>query len=246
VRAEDLNRHSIRLSVSQYLSALYQSLGLHPIIYPGVFHSPDCELLEFSRHDRIDGHYVNGAEIYTSIQWAAAMRTGFVLRFSIHGDFIRDRHDLGADLDHLPLWLTNQNPAAPTAAHTGNGVPGGEFISWFSYSRSSTGIIIGPNVDTPMMVSVDNAFLDSMNTAADDNTALAMEMLTTPGRISINSASLSQLKSIKGVGAEIAEGIINARTKAPIRDEASLMKVAGIGKSLMAKIRPLISFDDGE
>lgn len=244
VRADDLNRHSIRLSYSEYVSVVYQSFGLHGEIFPGVFHGPPCEMSDFSRTDRIGGNFVNGAEILVPIQWVAALKTGFILRFSIHGDFIRDEKERGADLDHLPLWLTNQNPSQTTADHTGNGVPGGEFISWLSYSREPVHLT-GGDLTPPLMSHIDNNFFANMNMALDANRERALEFLV-GNRIAINSASAEELTILKGVGPELAEAIVNARGVAPIRDEAALLKIPGIGKSLMAKLRNHILFDDGE
>lgn len=244
VRADDLNRHSIRLSVNEYLSAIYQRLELHCLISPGVFRGPACELTEFSREERIDVDFVNGAEILVPVQWIGQLRTGFILRFSIHGDFIRDRKDRGADLNHLPLWLTSQDPAQATADHTGDGVGGGEFISWFSYTRESS---IRPGImnRVPAMAALDDTFYTSYDAEAAANNERALRLLV-GDRIAINRASREELTALRGVGPELAEAIINARSTTAIRTENDLMKIPGIGKSLMARLRNHISFDDGD
>jgi hypothetical protein len=46
------------------------------------------------------------------------------LRVVLKGDFIRDKHGLGVDANHLPPWL----PHRPS----GDGIEGGTFESWFT------------------------------------------------------------------------------------------------------------------
>ena len=244
MRAVDLNHHSIRLTGNEYFSDIYHYFGLHPIIIPGVFGSPVCELEGFKRDDRIDTDFVDGAEILTSTQWIAGMKTGFTLRFSIHGDFIRDRENLGADLDHLPQWLSNADPSEPTSERTGDGVEGGEFISWFSFTRERSEFDHNA-IERREIAFIDNAFLSSMNTSAEANETTALAMLR-GNPIAINSATRDELIALNGIGPELADAIIAVRNQAPIRNEVALLAIPGIGNSLLERIRNHISFEDGE
>jgi len=206
----------------------------------GVFASEPCKLDEFKPEDRIDVDYADGAQIVVDVRdLAQIIGRGFVLRFSVHGDFIRDRKNRAADLNHLPLWLTNQDPAQPTADHTGDSVPGGEFISWFTYLPKDLGLGLEAIHRPQAMANMESASGPNEPSAETINAA---RLMLTDNRIFINSASLEELVSIKGIGPELAEAIVNARAQGPIKDEAALMKIPGIGKSLMAKIRNQILY----
>ena len=66
---------------------------------------------------------VNGAQFKPS----RPLSPGVTYRVVLKGDFIRDQDGRGVDADHLPLWL-------PTR-HTGDGVEGGTFESWFTLAQ---------------------------------------------------------------------------------------------------------------
>jgi hypothetical protein len=55
---------------------------------------------------------------------------GQPVRVVLKGDYIRDEQGKGIDADHLPPWFTS----SPATYHTGNGVAGGTFESWFTLS----------------------------------------------------------------------------------------------------------------
>lgn len=204
---------AIRISVSPVptdMGAAWQWYELPLRVTPVMFQSEDqCDLKEIDVDVGDDVDDVNGAvihilqgpilneEIFRSDLGIVAMR------FSIHGDFIRDHEGRGADLNHLPPWLTNKDQSQPTADHTGDGVPGGEFLSWITF-------------DTRFQ------------------------------RVNINNASVDALTSIEGISPTIANAIIEARNKIPIKDENSLLKIKGIGQKLIERIRNRINFYDGE
>ncbi|MCK9564175.1 MAG: helix-hairpin-helix domain-containing protein, partial [Bacteroidales bacterium] len=238
VRARDLNRHSIAVALSEYHSAAYQRMDLHVEIIPGVFSSPPCELKEFIRDERIDDDYADGAEILVPAPWLETMKSGFVLRVSVHGDFIRDQKGRGADLDHLPPWLSNQDPGEATAARTGDHVAGGQFISWLSYTREGKPVDVD-RFTIPGLAAFDEPFLASFGAARRG-------IEPAPGRVAVNRASREELMTLRGVGPELAQAIVHARAATPLRSEADLLRIPGIGDSLLTRLRARISFDNGD
>lgn len=62
---------------------------------------------------------VNGAQF----QPKKPLSPGVTYRVVLQGDFIRGEQDRGVDANHLPPWLPKR--------HTGDGVEGGTFESWF-------------------------------------------------------------------------------------------------------------------
>jgi len=171
-----------------------------------------------------------------------------LLRIRVLGDFIRDRQGRAADLEHLPDWLTNQDPAAATATRTGDGVPGGWFESWFAFSV--TGDQPGPIDGNPGLIAV---AADIMANNRDTATALAVAdavPLSTAlaegdganGPVRINSAGAPALLRLPGVDASIASAIVNARAAGPIRNESDLLAVPGVTGAALGRIRNLIDF----
>ena len=64
------------------------------------------------------------------------------------------------------------------------------------------------------------------------------------GTVSINTAGFDALVSLRGIGPELANAIISARTRSPFRTEADLVAIPGIGNSLVKRIRSQINFDE--
>jgi competence ComEA-like helix-hairpin-helix protein len=244
VRAEDLHGNSIRMTVSQLVTTAFISVELPLAVVPGVYQSPACSLGEFNNDARINGNYVNGAllRFNATVLASQSFRIGFRCRISIFGDFIRDQSGLAADLEHLPPWLSNQNPAEATAARTGDGVAGGEFHSWFSVSLYSGGVIAVPQA----AVAESGTSLANNFNVTPDLINEFINRLSSAGRVNINTATVEELTTLNGIGPELAEAIIHARTYGRITGESVLLKISGIGKSLLAKIREQITFDDGE
>ena len=71
------------------------------------------------------------------------------------------------------------------------------------------------------------------------------EKSISPGKvININTAGVSELVSLPGIGQKTAEGIIEYRNKnGRIKDSIELLKIKGIGKSKLNKIKDWIIFD---
>jgi hypothetical protein len=65
---------------------------------------------------------VNGAQFVPLSQ----LSSGVIYRVVLKGDFIRDEKHRGVDADHLPPWFPARR------YHTGDGVQGGTFESWFT------------------------------------------------------------------------------------------------------------------
>ena len=70
---------------------------------------------------------VNGVWFMPQITPGSQQRVRVVLK----GDYIRDEHGKGIDVDDLPPWFP-ASPSTPPTYHTGNGVAGGTFESWFT------------------------------------------------------------------------------------------------------------------
>jgi len=62
-------------------------------------------------------------------------------------------------------------------------------------------------------------------------------------RMDLNTASLSQLKSLPGIGSVLAARIVNAR---PFDSVSALMKVKGVGPTLMDQLEPLLRVGETE
>ena len=59
--------------------------------------------------------------------------------------------------------------------------------------------------------------------------------------ININTASLEELSTLKGIGSKKAQKIIEYRTKTPFKTKEQIMEVSGIGESLYNKIKDNIT-----
>jgi competence protein ComEA len=62
-----------------------------------------------------------------------------------------------------------------------------------------------------------------------------------PSKINLNTATLDQLDSLPGIGPSLAQRIIEYRTNSgPFQSVDDLLKIKGIGQSLVDKIRELV------
>jgi competence protein ComEA len=62
-------------------------------------------------------------------------------------------------------------------------------------------------------------------------------------KININTATIQELRSLKGIGEKKAIAIIEYRKKHPFQKVEGIMKVKGIGKKLFNKIKSDICVD---
>lgn len=67
------------------------------------------------------------------------------------------------------------------------------------------------------------------------------EEAKTSSIININTASLEELTTLKGIGSKKAQKIIEYRTKSPFKTKEQIMEVSGIGESLYNKIKDNIT-----
>ena len=62
-------------------------------------------------------------------------------------------------------------------------------------------------------------------------------------KVNINSATLDQLDAIPGLGKKKAQAVLDyIAENGPIKDQAQLTQVKGIGEKLAAKIGPYVSY----
>ena len=59
-------------------------------------------------------------------------------------------------------------------------------------------------------------------------------------RVDLNTASLSALVDLQGIGVKKARAIILYRQRSPFRRPSELLLVKGIGKRLYRKVRPYV------
>lgn len=63
-------------------------------------------------------------------------------------------------------------------------------------------------------------------------------------KVSVNKATLEQLDAIPGLGKKKAQALLDyIAQNGPIKDQAQLTQVKGIGDKLAAKISPYLSFN---
>lgn len=65
------------------------------------------------------------------------------------------------------------------------------------------------------------------------------------GKININTATKKELVTLKGIGAKIADRIIEYRKAHPFKTIEEIMKVKGISQKKFDKIKDSISVQDG-
>ena len=63
------------------------------------------------------------------------------------------------------------------------------------------------------------------------------------GRVRINSASASELQSLPGVGPALAQRIIAERSRGRFASTEDLLRVSGIGKAKLEKMRAYVEVD---
>jgi competence protein ComEA len=77
---------------------------------------------------------------------------------------------------------------------------------------------------------------------ASDSTAADPSGAAQSGPLDLNTASASDLADLPGIGAALAERIVEFRTSnGPLKSVEDLRNVKGIGSALFAKISPLVT-----
>jgi competence protein ComEA len=67
--------------------------------------------------------------------------------------------------------------------------------------------------------------------------------LSNQGVVNINTATVSELSYLPGVGPAMAEKIVQARSNKPFTREDGITRIKGIGRKTYAKMRPYISLE---
>lgn len=62
-------------------------------------------------------------------------------------------------------------------------------------------------------------------------------------KIELNTAPIVELVKLPGIGPKRAEAIVKARTRRPFRRVRDLMRIKGIGKKSLARLRPLVTVE---
>ena len=79
--------------------------------------------------------------------------------------------------------------------------------------------------------------------AADKRGASKFSAQGSAGRVRINSASTSELQSLPGVGPALAQRIIAERSRGRFASAEDLLRVSGIGKAKLEKMRAYVEVD---
>lgn len=79
--------------------------------------------------------------------------------------------------------------------------------------------------------------------AADKRGASKVSAQGSAGRVRINSASVSELQSLPGVGPALAQQIIAERSRGRFASTEDLLRVSGIGKAKLEKMRAYVEVD---
>ena len=79
--------------------------------------------------------------------------------------------------------------------------------------------------------------------AADKRGGSKVSAQGSAGRVRINSASASELQSLPGVGPALAQRIIAERSRGRFASAEDLLRVSGIGKAKLEKMRAYVEVD---
>lgn len=79
--------------------------------------------------------------------------------------------------------------------------------------------------------------------AADKRGGSKSDAQGSAGRVRINSASASELQSLPGVGPALAQRIIAERSRGRFASAEDLLRVSGIGKAKLEKMRAYVEVD---
>ncbi|WP_293838291.1 ComEA family DNA-binding protein [uncultured Phascolarctobacterium sp.] len=79
--------------------------------------------------------------------------------------------------------------------------------------------------------------------AVDKRGASKVAAQGSAGRVRINSASVSELQSLPGVGPALAQRIIAERSRGRFASAEDLLRVSGIGKAKLEKMRAYVEVD---
>lgn len=89
----------------------------------------------------------------------------------------------------------------------------------------------------------ENVANKSGKNAADKRGASKVSAQGSAGRVRINSASASELQSLPGVGPALAQRIIAERSRGRFASAEDLLRVSGIGKAKLEKMRAYVEVD---
>jgi competence protein ComEA len=92
-----------------------------------------------------------------------------------------------------------------------------------------------------------NKFLAPALLATMLSASLAASAEETPasnqGVVNVNTATVSELAYLPGIGPSMAEKIVQARSNKPFTREDGITRIKGIGRKTFAKMRPFITLE---
>ena len=103
-----------------------------------------------------------------------------------------------------------------------------------------------PNAVFPIVITVkpfsSPTLLPDVEINKEDNLETVLENPSINTKVNINSASLSELQTLDGIGEAKAQSIIDYRNQVGLfKDISELMNVSGIGETVFAKIKDNIT-----
>ena len=118
----------------------------------------------------------------------------------------------------------------------------------FTEDADQTKINLAQKITDQMQIIVPNLHSKQEGEETEENSGKGSSSSTTPshskqGTVNINTATLEELQTIKGIGKKKAEAILQYRKEhGPFRTKEDLLQVKGIGKKALEAIESQVTF----